>query len=131
MPARYIPREPARAADYQLLPPGQPRLLRLPRGAILVAVREPLELVSACGSLAWLGVWAPRPRILLEEGQHHVMPERDYVYLSAPSGRSAAFIVQPPPRPMAALRAWLGRRAAAFRPMRHADMGLQSKLQSK
>jgi hypothetical protein len=91
--------------------------LKLPRGAILVAVREPLELACACHSLAWLGAWAPRLRVVLEEGQHHVMEERDYVYLSAPSGRTAAFIVQPPPRPMAALRAWLGRRAAACGPI--------------
>lgn len=119
--------KPARAADCQLLPPGPPRLLRLPRGAALVALREPLELVCACSSLAWLDARAPRPRIVLEEGQHHVMLERGYVYLSAPSGRSAAFIVQPPPRPAAALRAWLTRRTSSLRPARRTNMGLQPK----
>jgi hypothetical protein len=127
MPASALLYNPARAAGWQLLPPGPPRLLRLPRGAALIALREPLELACACSSLAWLDAQAPRLRIVLEEGQHHVMPERGYVYLSAPSGRSAAFVVQPPTGPAAALRAWLGRRTGSPRSTHRADMGLQPK----
>lgn len=119
--------EQTRAADCHLLPPGPPRLLRLPRGAVLIALREPLELVCACSSLAWLDAWAPRLRIVLEEGQHYEMPERDYVYLSAPSGRTATFIVQPPRRPAAAFLAWLRRRAPGLKPTRRTAMGLQPK----